>query len=334
MKLYYFQYSSKRFPGGLNNFGDQLNPWLWERLIPDVLDDDASTAFVGIGTLLNHLLPQRVPQARQLAIFSTGLGYEQLPKLDQSWKIYCVRGPLTTRKLGVSEELAITDGAALVRRLFTPTAPKIHQYAFMPHAKSARTAESPQGVGERGTGNGERDTSRPVLTWENICQQAGIGYIDPRWAVEDVLTAISQTEVLLTEAMHGAIVADALRIPWIPVVTNTNILAFKWRDWCRSLGLEYRPHLILPWSLYSPPRGVRSAMRSGGYCFTWLMQDRLRSMLSGLNQPLIAAQLKRIARSRPQLSSTARLEQVTVGLETKLEELRRDVAAGYFDSSQ
>jgi len=30
-------------------------------------------------------------------------------------------------------------------------------------------------------------------------------------------------------------------VPWIPVVCYEHILAFKWEDWCLSLGLPYRP---------------------------------------------------------------------------------------------
>lgn len=43
MKLFYYE------PG--NNFGDQLNPWLWQKLIPGILDNDETNTFVGIGTL-------------------------------------------------------------------------------------------------------------------------------------------------------------------------------------------------------------------------------------------------------------------------------------------
>jgi succinoglycan biosynthesis protein ExoV len=55
---------------------------------------------------------------------------------------------------------------------------------------------------------------------------------------------------VVTEAMHGAIVADTLRIPWIPVVCSPEIATFKWRDWTASLDLPYRPIAIPPSSAF------------------------------------------------------------------------------------
>ncbi len=93
MQLHYYR-------DGIGNFGDDLNAWLWPRLIPDLLDDNPDTLFLGIGTLLNNRLPSRPRKV----VFGTGAGYgESLPSLDERWRIYCVRGPLTAMALGLPE---------------------------------------------------------------------------------------------------------------------------------------------------------------------------------------------------------------------------------------
>ena len=191
MKLFYFS-----FPNGMSNFGDDLNPWLWEKLLPGVFDQDNKSIFVGISTLLNDY----VPKANKTAVFASGVGYSKgLPAINESWKIYCVRGPLSAKKLGIDPQLAVTDGAVLIRKVYEPSTIKKTKFAYMPHITHIIHG-----------GN----------AWKDICEEAGISYIDPRWETEEVLSAICQTEVLLTEAMHGAIIADALRVPWIPVLTR------------------------------------------------------------------------------------------------------------------
>jgi succinoglycan biosynthesis protein ExoV len=69
-------------------------------------------------------------------------------------------------------------------------------------------------------------------------------YIDPHWPVENVIGQMGRARLVVTEAMHGAIVADTLRIPWVPVVCSPAILPFKWIDWTESLDLDYRPRSI------------------------------------------------------------------------------------------
>lgn len=50
-------------------------------------------------------------------------------------------------------------------------------------------------------------------SWDKACELAGIHYIDPRWSVEKVLTEISASHKVVSEAMHGCIISDALRVP-------------------------------------------------------------------------------------------------------------------------
>ena len=121
MKLSYY-----KLPNGERNFGDNLNPWIWDQLIPDVLDNDESVAFVGIGSLINDGLPYRTRHASKRVIFGTGVGYGKTTevKLDESYKIYCLLGSLSAKALGVEEDLGVTDGAVLIRRVYKNDAKK------------------------------------------------------------------------------------------------------------------------------------------------------------------------------------------------------------------
>lgn len=212
MRLYYYK-------DRVGNFGDDLNPWLWSRLIPEIIDQDEHTLFVGIGTILND----DIPDAEQKVVFGSGVGLGGVPRLDDSWHIYCVRGPLTASALGLPEEKAITDPAALLRTVDLPAAVHHAPVSFIPHLESQLRARI------RG------------IDLEAACEGLGIHYIDPQASVNEVLAEIQGSEVVLAEAMHGAIVADALRVPWIPIQLYDHILDFKWKDWCRSVQLQYHP---------------------------------------------------------------------------------------------
>ena len=93
MRLYYY-----KDPHG--NFGDDLNEWLWERLLPGRLDPTSDTWLCAIGTLIGPAMP---PAARRWIVFSSGAGYGPPPAdfRGSRWRIACVRGPLTARVLGL-----------------------------------------------------------------------------------------------------------------------------------------------------------------------------------------------------------------------------------------
>lgn len=289
MELCYY-----KLPNGERNFGDNLNPWLWEKLIPGILDNDERVAFVGIGSLLNDGLSWRTRRASKRVIFGTGVGYGKgALKLDESYKIYCIRGPLSAQALGLKDEVGVTDGAVLIRKVFTSTAKKIHRFSYMPHYELA--------------GKG----------WELTCKELGFGYIDPRWTVEEVLSSISQTEVLLTEAMHGAIVADALRVPWVPIVTNSTILSFKWQDWCSSIGIEYKPSYI--------ERLQHPREKQDFYTPIRVVRDRFR-------QKRASTALRQVTMNQlPFLSQDSCIETLTDQLEERLYQFQQDVKNGLFE---
>ena len=210
------------------NFGDDLNLWLWPRLAPEVCDEQDPTLFVGIGTILSHHIPSKPVKV----VFGAGCGKTgPLPKIDDRWKIYCVRGPLTASRLNLDPALALVDPAILVRRFLNRPGGSKYPVSFMPHLQSM-----------------------PHADWEALCARIGFHCIDPRSGVERVLMEIQKTELLLAEAMHGAIVADALRVPWIPVRMYSRFAEFKWQDWTQSIHVPLSLADVPP--IYArPPNG-------------------------------------------------------------------------------
>lgn len=219
MKIYY--YKSKE-----GNYGDDLNMWLWKRLLPQAFSSDGEVLFCGIGTILNQDIP---PVPRQKVVFSSGTGYGHTPKGfgDESWKIISVRGPLSAAILNLPAEAAVTDGAIFLASLpeFSPLPARERRgVAFMPHHENALS----------------------YGRWKEACRMAGITFIDPRSDSANATQIIRRSRLVIAEAMHAAIAADALRVHWIPVFASRNINHFKWLDWTLSLRLPYKPVALPP----------------------------------------------------------------------------------------
>lgn len=271
MHLYYY-----RDPAG--NFGDDLNPWIWYSLLPHYFDQDRSELFVGIGTLIND----KVPAAPRKVVFGSGLGYNGFPKIDDKWSFKFVRGPLTAEKLGLDPALAITDPAVLIAELVSKAAPeKTIDVSFMPHHVSTRYAD-----------------------WRAICVEAGVHYLDPADDIHETLYALRQSRLVIAEAMHAAIAADALRVPWLPVRCYGHILEFKWRDWCATIGVEYQP-VELP-QVFDVERNMspaairkahvkRSMKAAGIWSANWWNPPPANNKLTA--QPLAVQRMRELSRS-------------------------------------
>jgi succinoglycan biosynthesis protein ExoV len=224
------------------NFGDELNRWLWPELFGDAGSDARDDVlFVGIGTILD----QNLPAARVTIIFGTGAGYTSVPRdmvpYSARWRIYGVRGPLTARALKLDQRFAMTDPAILLATLPEFSALDRRGTLFIPHWKSVRYGH-----------------------WEAICNNLGIEFINPCQDSRSVVRRIASAEKVIAESMHAAIIADAFRVPWVPVALSREISPFKWADWASSVGLSYSPaclpasnrieyvrNSLLKWSVHS-----------------------------------------------------------------------------------
>ena len=74
--------------------------------------------------------------------------------------------------------------------------------------------------------------------WQEVAALAGVTLIDPRDDPLVVLGAISRCRVVISEALHGIIVADALRVPWIAIRPLAPIHRPKWFDWAETLDVD------------------------------------------------------------------------------------------------
>ena len=197
------------------NFGDDLNPWLWPRVLPGLIDGEGAW-LVGIGTLLN----ERLPREGGLVVLGAGAGLGARPVVDARWRVLGVRGPLTAAALGLPPELAIGDPAILAADFVSPAGER-RGVGFMPHYASMAHWD-----------------------WRRTAEGLGLVFVDPQASVEATLTQIAGLDSLVTEAMHGAIVADALRTPWVGVRIDPDFYDWKWRDWGLSVGVEPVIHAL------------------------------------------------------------------------------------------
>lgn len=212
MELFYYQDPQL-------NFGDDLNAYLWPRVLPREVLDAPNLLVVGIGSILTEEWLARYAGTRQtVVVLGSGTSYDLPPRRVDGWHFLAVRGPLTAELIG-RPEAAVTDGAILLAD--TPGARRAERpgdVVFMLHHRSLRQAP-----------------------WERIAAAAGMRFVSPQQPVETVLAAFANARLVVTEAMHGAIVADTMRIPWVPVVVSPAVDEFKWRDWCLSMDLPFEP---------------------------------------------------------------------------------------------
>ncbi|AZA46248.1 hypothetical protein EB840_25425 [Klebsiella quasipneumoniae] len=208
------------------NFGDELNSWLWSYFINGLENNKEYDSFVPVGSLLCTWFLDRVKGGKTI-IFSSGAGYGDLVDLkNENFKILGVRGKLTAKALSLPDTMAIGDGAALISLIpeneyFTNDPTKEKSIIFIPHHESLDDFD-----------------------WEKVCNEIGIEFVDPRNTSKHVASRIKNAKLVLAEAMHGAIFSDALRVPWVPIVTNHRINTFKWLDWLSMYDLPFEPIYI------------------------------------------------------------------------------------------
>jgi succinoglycan biosynthesis protein ExoV len=291
MQLYHWQ-------GTARNFGDELNTLIWPCLLPAFFDDDPAEIFLGIGSVLDA---RHAAGAVKLVGGAGYGGYQALPALDARWVIHWVRGPLTCRLLGLPERRGLGDPAMLLPYLGWARPARGDAVGFMPHFESL----------SRGA-------------WTAATEAAGVRLIDPTGDPAAIIGAIGNCRVLLSEALHGVIVADALRVPWVALQPLVPVHRAKWHDWAAALRLriEFRPLAAssLPERLHALPLSA-----------TWSGRRLLSRSVAALNCvardryiDAAARALTRAMMAAPQLSDPAALDRCQAQMLDRLRMLRHD----------
>jgi succinoglycan biosynthesis protein ExoV len=208
------------------NFGDDLNKVVWHALLPRLDELAGDQAILGIGTLQGSPIPNKI---KVVHVLGTGGYSDQPPRnwIDDRFRFHFVRGPLTAQNWGCPTK-ALIDGAALVAHCHLKDIAADANRArvgFVPHHKADQCAN-----------------------YHYICQQADLKYISTLGGdVARFISEIKSCDMIVTEALHGAIMADLFRKPWIAVSAGPHVVEHKWHDWCHSIGLQYNPEtLALP----------------------------------------------------------------------------------------
>lgn len=207
-----------------SNIGDDLNDWIWHKLIPQIDQNSSAEWLCGIGTIIDNRLDKLDGN-----IIVAGSGVrpskptEPQYKINRQTRISWLRGPLSAQTLGIDPKLAIVDPALLVRRYYKRSSKPQQKIGFIPHVYTAKH-----------------------YRLDGICRKTNLTLIDPRLGREEFMHKLSDVSCVIAEAMHGAIIADAIGIPWTRVKLiswklETEVVSdFKWLDWTSSLDIKPR----------------------------------------------------------------------------------------------
>lgn len=202
------------------NFGDELNSWFWRELF-SIKRFSGNKLYTGIGSILSD----DMPDARKVVVLGSGAGLAPLPRrfLEEplAFEIYWVRGTVSCDIMSIGREHACCDpaillGQAKIEKVERPC--RKGRVGFVPHLSTSRSDG-----------------------YQKVAEKLGLVYIDPRRPSRCVIQDLITCERVVTEAMHGAIFCESLRIPWLPVSISPELGSLKWFDWCRSVGHEYAP---------------------------------------------------------------------------------------------
>ena len=208
-----------------NNWGDDLNKYLLERLtekrvlfIPDNLTfnqkNTLPTHFMFIGSILTFY------NLDNAVIYGTGIKSPNDTITGKPSKIVSVRGPKTRQRLlenNIDCPQCYGDPALLLPYVYTPKKTGKKDIILIPN---------------EGTPN-----DIPLL---NTMRENGFSILNmakyDEWT--DIIDSIAGSEFVVSESLHGLIVAEAYGVPsvWVEFIEHPSWWSFKYNDFYESVN--------------------------------------------------------------------------------------------------
>ncbi|MCA0985179.1 polysaccharide pyruvyl transferase family protein [Halobacillus yeomjeoni] len=204
-----------------NNFGDALNPWLFNKLVgkkpvnvKNIINYKRKPVYSVIGSVLDN------NPINELIVWGSGFKYENSTLKKAPKSIHAVRGPLSRNnlvKLGLYCPEVYGDPALLLPKFYNPEINRKYKLGIIPHYVDK-----------------ENKYYRNLI--KNIDSEVLL--IDIEDNIEVVIDQIKSCELIASSSLHGLIVADAYEIPSLSIKFSNNVKGgnFKFKDYMYSVG--------------------------------------------------------------------------------------------------
>ena len=196
---------------GRPNLGDDVNPTFFGRLAGRAVRfavDRKRPHLLGAGSILERAAP---------ASIVCGSGFLREPQsVVSATEFVAVRGELSLAACSRREGVLLGDPLVLIDAFAPPTV-KRHRYGFMPHVTS-------------------------VKHWRGL-NARGRHVIHPGREPWRVIEEIASCEVVVSQSLHGLVVADALGIPNVWIAPSAGMAGgrFKFDDYFSTLDRPKEP---------------------------------------------------------------------------------------------
>lgn len=210
---------------GTPNFGDDLNPDIFGLISGRTVRLQMARNrphFLGMGSILEKA-------TKESTVIGSGLLRRPEEPFLFSVRCVAVRGQLSREHIRAEGTVLLGDPMVLLDRVFKPVGRKTYVMGVVPHVSE-------------------------VSSLRKLCP-GGVKVIDPADTPWKVIEAIASCERIMSQSLHGLIVADALDIPNLWLAPSVSMVggSFKFLDYFSTLDSAKRPYVPTKELLASPP---------------------------------------------------------------------------------